>query len=355
MRMIRKIAMASLCLAGTAFLVVAATAQIAPSPEPALGEDSDGDGLSDALEQALLVRFVPAFMVSHEDCANVPAVFVTGQTKPVVREENSTIYGQATPQRTEQGARRFVELHYYHLWSRDCGRMGHTLDTEHVSVLLKRDKHDSGPHGFEAVYWYAAAHEDTVCDASQITRASTLHAEDHGATVWISQGKHASFLNEELCRHGCGGDFCEQMEPLAVPEIVNLGEPAKPMNGALWSASSEWPLTTKMGRSDFQPAVLTRLERLPDSDIAWVYPSKRPAQATIAAGGSTVSALGTSQRNTDSAISLAGDATGGALGKTYRGVTGALGKSTRGVGWFLRLNPKPNAKKGDANPTAAIP
>jgi hypothetical protein len=355
MRRIRSIAVALVWLAGAAVLAVAAKAQTSSLPENAAQQDSDGDGLSDVLEQALLARFAPTLMVSHGDCANVPAVFVSGQAKPLVREENSTIYGQATPQRTEQGAGRFVELHYYHLWSRDCGRMGHPLDTEHVSVLLKRDKSASDLNGWKAVYWYAAAHEDTVCDASQITRSSTLHAEERGATVWISRGKHASFLNEELCRHGCGGDFCEQMEPLTVPEIVNLGEAAKPMNGALWSASSEWPLTTKMGRSDFQETVLARLERLPDSDIAWVYPSKRPAQATIAAGGSTVSALGTSQRNTDSAISLAGDATGGALGKTYRGVTGALGKSARGVGWFLRLNPKPTATNDDGNSTAATP
>jgi len=355
MRRLWSIAVLLFWLAGAAVLTVAAKAQTSPLPDSAVREDSDGDGLSDELEQALLTRFAPTLMVSHEDCAHVPAVFVSGQSKPLVREENSTIYGQATPQRMEQGAERFVELHYYHLWSRDCGRMGHPLDTEHVSVLLKRDKSDSGLEGWKAVYWYAAAHEDTVCDASQVTRASTLHAEDRGATVWISRGKHASFLNEELCRHGCGGDFCEQMEPLTVAEIINLGEAAKPMNGALWIASSEWPLTTKMGRSDFEPAVLARLERLPDSDIAWVNPSKRPAQSAIAAGGATVDALGTSQRNTDTAISLAGDATGSALGKTYRGVTGALGKSARGVGWFLHLNPKPNVNKGNANPTTARP
>ena len=33
---------------------------------------------------------------------------------------------------------------------------------------------------WKAVYWYAAAHENTVCDVSQIARAKTLHAEEHG-------------------------------------------------------------------------------------------------------------------------------------------------------------------------------
>ena len=123
-----------------------------------------------------------------------------------------------------------VEIHYYHLWKKDCGRMGHALDTEHVSVLIRASGTHSISSKWMATYWYAAAHEDTVCDASQISRASTLHAEDHGATVWISAGKHASFLNEELCRRGCGGDICEKMAPLSVSRIVNLGEIGMPMN-----------------------------------------------------------------------------------------------------------------------------
>jgi hypothetical protein len=355
MRMIRLITVASFLLTGAAFPAYAVANQPQQLTGTAASADSDGDGLSDLLEQTLLERFAPAFLVSRRDCANVPALFVSGQTKPVVQAENGAIYGQATPQRFERGVPLFVELHYYHLWSRDCGRMGHPLDTEHVSVLLKRNRTESGPQEWKAVYWYAAAHEDTVCDASQMARASTLHAEERGAKIWISRGKHASFFNEELCRHGCGGDLCEQMEPLAVSAIVNLGENAKPMNDTLWSASSQWPLATKMGRSDFQPAALARLERLPHSDIAWVNPSKRPAQSTIAAGGSTVDALETSNRNTDSAISLAGGATGGALGTTYRSVTKALGKSARGVGKFLRIEPASNAKKDDPRSKTETP
>jgi hypothetical protein len=42
-------------------------------------------------------------------------------------------------------------------------------DTHLASVIRKAD------------YWYAAAHENTMCDVSQIARASSLHAQDHGA------------------------------------------------------------------------------------------------------------------------------------------------------------------------------
>ena len=109
-----------------------------------------------------------------------------------------------------------VELHYYHLWRRDCGEHGHPLDAEHVAVLVQASRGRSGRAAWRALYWYAAAHEQTVCDVSQIARASTLHAEDKGAKVWVSPGKHASYLDERLCNRGCGADRCEAMVPLAV-------------------------------------------------------------------------------------------------------------------------------------------
>src|SRR3984885_1331846 len=229
--------------------------------------DSDHDGLSDDLEQALLIQFKPIFMVSQGDCSDVPAEFAPESPNPIVRAEDATIYGQVFPKNFGGTTEPMVEIHYYHLWKKDCGRMGHALDTEHVSVLIRASGTGPISSKWKATYWYAAAHEDTVCDASQISRASTLHAEDHGATVWISAGKHASFLNETLCRRGCGGDACLEMVPLSLAQIVNLGESSAPMNGALWIASSRWPLSTKMARTDFQPAVVARLERLPASDV----------------------------------------------------------------------------------------
>jgi hypothetical protein len=298
--------------------------------------DSDHDGLSDDLEQALLIQFRPIFMVSPADCSDVPAEFAPESANPIVRTENATIYGQVFPKNLGGTTKLTVEIHYYHLWKKDCGRMGHALDTEHVSAFVQASDTDPMSRKWKATYWYAAAHEDTVCDASQISRASTLHAEDHGATVWISAGKHATFLNEELCRRGCGGDICEKMAALPVSRIVNLGEIGTPMNGALWTSSSRWPLGTKMTRTDFQPAAVTRLESLPESDIAWVNPAKRPAQSTIAASDSTIDALVVSNQNTDMALSTAGGATGNALDKTYGHVKHALGTSVHSVGKFLR-------------------
>jgi hypothetical protein len=293
--------------------------------------DTDHDGLNDDVEQAILLQFTPKFMVDQADCSKVPAEFRPERREPVVLAENATIYGQVFPKRTEDMAESLVEVHYYHLWTMDCGRMGHALDTEHVSVVI-----NVSDSKWKAIYWYAAAHEDTPCDASQISRAATLDAEDHGATVWISVGKHASFLNEELCRRGCGGDFCDKMTPLPVGKVVNLGESGMPMNGASWLSSARWPLAAKMVRTDFKPATVARLESLPESDIAWVNPSKRPQQHAIAAGDSTIDALVTSNQNTDTAISTAGGNTGNALDKSYRSVKHSLGVSAQKVGKFLR-------------------
>src|SRR5262245_38955285 len=134
-------------------LAACLTAQESPS---AATTDSDQDGLSDALEDTLLAQFQPYFMIHRGDCSNRPAEFVSLEPRPTVRTEDGAIYGQAFPRNPKFEE---IELHYYHLWSKDCGETPHPLDAEHVSVLLKQSAADS----WKAAYWYAAAHEDTVC------------------------------------------------------------------------------------------------------------------------------------------------------------------------------------------------
>ena len=308
--------------------------------------DSDHDGLSDKLEAKLLNQFQPQWMVSKTDCSVKPARFETMVSKPTAVKDDGTIYGQAFLRRSGLGE---IELHYYHLWRLDCGQMGHPLDAEHVAVLLRRAADDSEPN-WQAVYWYAAAHEDTVCDASQITRASTLRAEREGATVWVSSGKHASFLNEELCSHGCGGDRCTDMEKLTTAEVVNLGELSWPVGGAVWTKSPQWPLAGKMKRSDFTDTRVAELERLPGTDIGWANPSKRPAQAAIYGGNSAVGGIAVGGKNTDSALTLANGKTTGALDraqrntgnavmKSYKNVRRALGSAAKSTGEALGVEP----------------
>jgi hypothetical protein len=303
--------------------------------------DSDKDGLSDALEQALLTQFEPEFRVGKKDCSNVPAEFFPDVVKPTVEEEDGTIYGQAFRSKSS-GTSQMVELHFYHLWKTDCGQHGHPLDTEHVAALVRRSENGSAPGRWEAVYWYAAAHENTVCDVSQIARASTLDAVDHGAKIWISPGKHASYLNESLCRGGCGADRCEAMAPLKTTKIVNLGEVGNPMNGSLFIASNAWPLAAKMSSTNFPAETITRLNEMPEKDIALLNPGKRPAQGVIAVSGTTGTAIANSGQNTTGAIGSAGDSTGNALQKSYRNTKHAVGRSVHSVGEALHLVPKPD-------------
>jgi len=109
-----------------------------------LPADLDRDGIDDDVEQALLVQFAPTFMISGDECDTLPAEFAPGSVVPCVVSKNGAIYGQVFPNG------RFTEIHYYHLWSRDCGRFSHKFDVEHVSFLLAEDH--------KALYWYAAAH-----------------------------------------------------------------------------------------------------------------------------------------------------------------------------------------------------
>jgi hypothetical protein len=115
--------------------------------------DSDHDGLSDAQEQALLERFVPKFQVSKKDCAVKPALFAEGVMTPKVLDRDGTIYGQVTARRKMRKEGAAIEVHYYDLWNVDCGRMGHPLDAEHVSVLLWAKSWDSPVEKWRAIYW----------------------------------------------------------------------------------------------------------------------------------------------------------------------------------------------------------
>jgi hypothetical protein len=304
----------------------------ATSTEP--DPDSDHDGLSDALEQRLLVQFSPSFFIASHDCAGTPAQFHRDLAHPTPEAEDGSIYGQVTPSHTSPHGRPTAEIHYYHLWDRDCGPHGHILDTEHVSALVEAPAAASGP--WKALAWYAAAHENTLCDVSQLARASALHAEDHGAAVWISPGKHASYLGESLCTAGCGADRCESMTALETTQLINLGEPGHPMNGSAFIDAPDWPLRAKMIASNFPP---DSLAQLPGDGIAWSNTGPHPAQGVIATSYSTGHALSVSGQNTTGALSQADDSTSSALAESARKTGRALGKSAQSVARALSLKP----------------
>ena len=275
--------------------------------------DLDHDNLPDKFEQQLLERFVPKFLVSANDCDVLPAAFAPHEPTPRPLTRTGALYGFVTPH-----ANGDIEMHYYHLWARDCGRGSHPLDVEHVSVLLHSPHPDHSAKHWRAVAWMAAGHQGTICDTAHGARAHLLGAAQQGPTVWVSQGKHASFLSQSWCARGCGGDRCENTQIWHPREIVNLGSVEHPLNGASWIQSHEWPLAAKL-HPEFSPAVQTVISHA--DGITNLYPALVPVKATVLAGGTTLNLFEAGTQHAGSGV-----ATGAAS------VTGSLRKATRAVG-----------------------
>jgi hypothetical protein len=263
--------------------------------------DTDRDGLSDEFEQALLLRFAPRFHISGADCDVAPAEFHEALSDPKVKARNGTVYGQVFPLKRDGVAGNFIEIHFYHLWSEDCGLTSHALDAESVSALLRADGDERRPEEWLAEFWYAAAHENTLCDVSNGATAIALGALDHGPDVWVSRNKHASFLSRDLCAGGCGGDECDSAQPMRISKLINLGEAGAPMNGANWSTSPSWPLASKM-----MPRYTSALiGRMPTGNEVALVPGRdvvRGTHTTIKVGGRTYGSLVSANATTETAV-----------------------------------------------------
>ncbi len=299
----------SICLAAFVFLVGVAFAQ---SDTPI---DSDHDGLSDGLEQSLLEKFRPTFLISATDCAVRPARFEPGLSHPKPIAADGTIYGQVFPVPGTSN----IEAHYYTLWDKDCGRIRHPLDAEHVSVIVS-----NRPEGPKALYWYAGAHEKTACDISSGAQAEAIGAVEHGPRVWSSAGKHALYLRKAMCGHGCGADSCDNAVELPNRDsIINIGELESPSNGALWVASPEWLLSEKMV-TDFPPEVTSRLDAI-SGDSVITLRGNSSIRGTIQGSDAVLDGASTGAQHTGAALDTANDHTSTSLAKATR----ATGRSLR--------------------------
>lgn len=286
--------------------------------------DLDRDGVPDALEQQLLERFRPSFHVSATDCAGLPARFEPGLAIPKSSARDGSIYGQVF---RPTAAGPLLEIHYYMLWDQDCGRMGHALDAEHVSALVRADSAEAKAEEWQAQYWYAGAHEKTVCEVSSAARAASIGAGQKGPEVWASSGKHALFFSPAQCSGGCGDDRCTDGVALKRDErmtVINLGERGAPLNGNTWAGAAGWPLSLKMG-TDFSDAVLAQVAAAPNQPVVTLAGrGQRPAIAVIKGGDATMDALATSDKHTEAALDRAGTHASGGLGKGLRATGAAL-------------------------------
>ena len=218
----------------------------------------------------------------------------------------------------------------------DCGRGGHALDAEHVSALVESARLDAPAGAWTARLWYAAAHEGTLCDASSGAHASSIGAERAGPDIFVSRGKHASYLTQGQCKWGCGGDVCSDAQPLQPAAIINIGEPGAPMNGAEWVASRRWRLAEKL-QSDFDPSVRAKLDASNTARVISLMIHLRAPQAPVLAGDTVVDALATAGRSTSSALNATGDVAAQAVGASAHAVGASMKRTASGIARFLRL------------------
>jgi len=284
-------------------LVIALAAAI-----PAAAQDLDHERLSDQLEQSLLEPFAPTLLLARGECDAAPASFTPFRSDPSVRAKDGTIYGQAFAIQPGDGRAR-IELHFFHLWSRDCGRLGHELDAEHVSAIVSASRKDAPSSMWVADVWYAAAHEGSACDASSGAQARVIGAEANGPRVFVSKGKHASYFDRGQCKWGCGGDQCGEDRVIVPPTVINIGERTAPMNGASWVHSTRWPLAGKLS-SDFDADLLSRLDADGGDHVIPLMQHLRAPQAPLLAGDTAIDGLGTAATHTGGALSSARKAVG---------------------------------------------
>lgn len=302
---------------------------------PSTAQDLDRDGLPDRLEQALLDRFSPTLVLSAGECDGQPATMQPWTADPQVADRSGTVYGHVALRSAGPGDVE-VEIKFFHLWGRDCGRPSHALDLERVSALVHASRLDAPADEWEAAYWYAAAHEGTVCDASSGAAAEALRATGVGPYVYVSRGKHASYLNRGHCKWGCGSDLCDPGPPSPRGPVVNLGERDAPLNGATWLGSRRWHLVDKLA-TDFDPDRRARFDREPPSRVVALQVVRRPFQAPILGGDTGLDALILAGKAATLSLDTTADAAATAVEATAQAIGTAAGKTVRGIAWFLRL------------------
>jgi len=304
-------------------LVLAACAAMAAAgPGPWTGAfDLDRDGLDDRAEQRLIERFQPRLRISASDCAERPSALAANSARPVPAWPDGTVYARVHPVTRTDEPGAWVEIQYFHLWAQDCGWNAHALDVEHVAALLHADSPDAAPEAWTARYWYAAAHQDTICNASHGARAESLGAADRGAMVWIARGKHASYLTAHRCRWGCGTDRCADSVALQPAALVNLGEREAPLNGAVWVAWAGWPLGAQM-RSDFTPGVVAKIDRAAPGQIVAVNDIRTFVKGFLTSTSTGAQGLLKGRQGASAALGATAHAMGRAITVTGRTIIG---------------------------------
>ncbi|MCC6522669.1 MAG: hypothetical protein IT373_08425, partial [Polyangiaceae bacterium] len=193
--------------------------------------DVDGDGLTDAWEDAALDRLRP---IQRLD-----------EAEPLVSDPGAVLadVGRVAP----SGA--FVHVFVMLGYSRDygsCGLTAHNGDSERVALELERLASD-GPGDVRVRQAYTAAHEGTVSDHGRVfagaERLLLVHDADPvvGEPRWVvypSAAKHGTYATIDICENisflpcideDCAPDGVPNPADFdRLPVVVNAGEEAAP-------------------------------------------------------------------------------------------------------------------------------
>jgi len=168
--------------------------------------DDDGDGLSDACEEALARSFAPWVRLSDADSC-----------------------WEAEPY---WGAKRFpngwVNLAYLPAYWRDCGYGGHAGDSELIVVSVN---FDTSTQHWVTQHVFTSAHFKDLVDLSNWWRYPILtftKAAQTYPTVWVADGKHANYPSLLGCTwpDDCSNTLLGGRMPVSPDR--NIGSPAYP-------------------------------------------------------------------------------------------------------------------------------
>ena len=178
------------------------------------GVDSDGDGLSDALEAKIAAEYMPFFSIHPSDKCKT----------------HGLIYRIAPHPKEPKRIMMWVDA----LFEKDCGANGHAGDDEVFGVVIDPGK--PAPAGILAVR--AISHQNTLCQ--HITTCGScggLTACSTGArggvmfpVVYASKDKHGSYSVLGTCADLiCDFGGCTLAPSDDKGPYVNVGEPTKPL------------------------------------------------------------------------------------------------------------------------------
>jgi hypothetical protein len=177
--------------------------------------DGDGDGLDDLAEKAWARDYLP--FVSHSPTDGCAVGGLVARVSP---------HGKNG---------KLLQIVYSYLYDQDCGFGGHPGDNEAFGLTVDPSK--PAPAGIVAMK--AISHQGTACERiSECGRCAGLAACEtlpRGGVawpaLWPSRGKHGGYVNrsKSCTLFGTCADACEDNATPTVPELVNVGEPGKPL------------------------------------------------------------------------------------------------------------------------------